>query len=359
MADSKAKRLFRSYIYVGSLVIIPALATGYALYQAYIGNVGVWDIVQCAVGVVLIMLGATVGYHRMLVHRSFEAHPVVRAFFLMLGSMAMQGPAITWASIHRKHHAFSDDEGDPHSPNIDTFVHSHFEWMMEMSFDDVYTIREKYGKPFEKDSMAVFFDKTFYLWVAVGLLIPFALGGWNGLLWGGLVRTFLTSHITWSVNSWCHVAGNRMFNTKDQSRNNWIVAILAMGEGWHNNHHAFPSSAFHGMKWWQVDLSAYIIRGLEKVRLAHNVVRIPQERIEQQLSRTSATLKHVQENVQHKVQEATQAAHDAAEVFKTRMEEQKEKLSEQAVHVKETALREADELAAKVESAISPKEKLA
>jgi len=207
--------------------------------------------------------------------------------------------------------------------------------------------------------MALFFHNTFYVWVILGLFIPFAIGGWSGLLWGGLVRTFFTCHITWSVNSWCHVVGNRMFNTKDQSRNNWVVAILAMGEGWHNNHHAFPSSAFHGMKWWQVDLSAYIIRGLEKVRLVKKVVRIPQERIEAQLAKASTTFKDVQENVQHKIHVASHSAHEVAETMMARFEEQKDKLSEQAEHLKDSALREADEIAAKVESAITPKEKLA
>jgi stearoyl-CoA desaturase (delta-9 desaturase) len=132
-----------------------------------------------------------------------------------------------------------------------------------------------YCKNHVKDPIVVFVSQTFFLWVALSLLIPFALGGWTGLLWGGLVRIFLAHHVTWSVNSVCHTFGKRDFETPDQSRNEWIIGLLAMGEGWHNNHHAFPRSAFHGLRWWQFDLSGYIIRVLERVGLVHDVYRIP------------------------------------------------------------------------------------
>lgn len=359
MSSRKKSQLYRSYVYIGFLVGIPALATIYGIYLLAIGEVSAFDIGACLIGTALIMIGVTAGYHRMVVHKSFEAHPVVRAFFLALGSMALQGPVISWASVHLKHHAFSDHEGDPHSPNVDSFIHAHFEWMMEMSFEDVHAIRAQYGKRFMNDPMIRFFDKTFHLWTVVSLLIPFLIGGWSCLLWGGLIRVFLSSHITWSVNSLCHVAGGRMFMTKDQSRNNWIVGLLAMGEGWHNNHHAFPSSAFHGMKWWQVDVSAYIIRILEKTRLANKVVRIPKEHIEQQLAKTRDGVKAMQDAVQEKVHKATQSAselamaarnsaEEVAESMKMKLEESKEKLAEQA-----------DEIVHSVEAAIAPKEKLA
>ena len=125
-----------------------------------------------------------------------------------------------------------------------------------------------------KDKMIVFISRTFLLWVVLGLVIPFALGGWTGLLWGGLVRIFLTHHVTWSVNSVCHTFGKRAFETKDRSRNEWLVGLLGFGEGWHNNHHAFPRSAFHGLHWWQVDFSGYLIWSLERVGLAHEVYRV-------------------------------------------------------------------------------------
>ena len=120
----------------------------------------------------------------------------------------------------------------------------------------------------------MFMSHTFLLWAVLGLVVPFLLAGWSGLLWGGLVRVFLTHHVTWSVNSVCHTFGQRMFETKDQSRNQWLVGLLAFGEGWHNNHHAFPRSAMHGLRWWQFDLSAYIIRLLEKIGLVWNVNRV-------------------------------------------------------------------------------------
>ena len=137
-----------------------------------------------------------------------------------------------------------------------------------------------------KDPLVMFVARTWYVWVLIGLIVPYALGGWTGLLWGGLVRIFLLNHVTWSVNSVCHTFGNKMFVTEDESRNNWAVGLLAMGEGWHNNHHAFPRSAFHGMRWYQFDLSSYIIWTMEKVGLVWNVQRVPPERFEARLARS-------------------------------------------------------------------------
>ncbi len=136
---------------------------------------------------------------------------------------------------------------------------------------------EIYGPWLAKDPVVVFVDRTWFIWAALSLIIPFAIGGWQGLLWGGLVRIFLTHHITWSVNSICHTFGKRPYATKDMSRNNWIMGLLAFGEDWRNNHYAFPRSAFHGLHWWQVDLSAVLIRGLEAVGLAWNVQRVAPE----------------------------------------------------------------------------------
>jgi stearoyl-CoA desaturase (delta-9 desaturase) len=229
-----------------------------------------WRDVAIMVGMYIpVMLGITVGFHRMLTHRSFEAHPAVRFTLLVLGSMACQGPALEWASDHIKHHAHSDKDGDPHSP-VEGFVHAHLGWLFTASKTDVQT----YGKWLLKDKMLVFVSNTWFLWVLVGLLIPYLLGGWTGMLWGGAVRIFLLNHVTYSVNSICHTFGNKMFVSNDHSRNNWVVGLLALGEGWHNNHHAFPRSAFHGMRWWQFDLSSYTIWTLEKLKLVWNVQRI-------------------------------------------------------------------------------------
>jgi stearoyl-CoA desaturase (delta-9 desaturase) len=135
--------------------------------------------------------------------------------------------------------------------------------------------------------MVMFMTRTFFVWVALGFVIPYLLGGWTGVLWGGLVRIFLTHHVTWSVNSVCHTFGRRMFETSDESKNQWLVGLLAFGEGWHNNHHAFPRSAFHGLRWWQFDLSAYIIRLLEWTGLAWDVWRVPAESLKARLARSA------------------------------------------------------------------------
>ena len=224
-------------------------------------------------------LGVTTGFHRMLTHRSFEAHPALRFLLLALGSMAVEGGALSWASLHIQHHACSDREGDPHSP-LEGFFHAHLGWLFNMQARP-----EIYGSWLLKDSMVCFFERSFFFWVILGLLIPYLLGGWTGLLWGGLVRIFLGHHVTWSINSVCHTFGQRTFETNDRSTNQWLVGLLALGEGWHNNHHAFPRSAFHGLYWWQFDLTGYLIRGLEWLGLAWQVYRISPANIRARLAK--------------------------------------------------------------------------
>jgi stearoyl-CoA desaturase (delta-9 desaturase) len=219
-------------------------------------------------------LGITIGFHRLLTHRSFATPPAVRFIFLVLGSMALQGPALDWASIHIKHHATTDTDDDPHSP-VAGFLHAHIGWM----FTGKEAEPAVYGTWLLRDPLVMLVSKTFFVWTALSFIIPYLLGGWTGVLWGGLVRLFLLNHVTWSVNSVCHTFGTRMFDTPDRSKNNWLVGLLALGEGWHNNHHAFPRSAFHGLCWWQFDFSAYVIRLLEWSGLAWNVRRIPAERL--------------------------------------------------------------------------------
>ncbi|MFO7166557.1 MAG: acyl-CoA desaturase [Chloroflexota bacterium] len=269
-----------------ALVIIPLLGTLFAIYLLWNWLVS-WQDIALMLGMFLFTsLGITVGFHRMLTHRSFEAHPIVRFLFLLGGSMAIQGPAVEWASIHIKHHANSDEEDDPHSP-LKSFFHGHMGWFL----DGYKAEPEIYGKWLLKDRLVMFMSRWFPLWVVLSLAIPFLIGGWTGLLWGGLVRIFLNHHITWSVNSICHTFGRRMFETEDQSRNNWLVGLLALGEGWHNNHHAFPRSAFHGMRWYQFDLSSYVIWTLEKLGLAWNVHRISPDKLEARLTRQARAAK--------------------------------------------------------------------
>ena len=234
-----------------------------------------WTDIWLLVGMyVVTAMGIGVGYHRMLTHRSFDAPPAVRYFFLALGSMALQGPAVEWAATHVKHHAKSDKEGDPHSP-LEGFFHAHVGWL----FRDRMIKGGVWAKPFEGDKVAHAIDRTFWVWAILGFLLPagigYLMGGWfgfwTGMLWGGVVRVFLGHHITWSVNSVCHTFGQREFESNDESRNQWVVGLLGLGEGWHNNHHAFPKAAYHGMKWYQFDFNAIIIRTLKRVGLARNV----------------------------------------------------------------------------------------
>ena len=251
------------------VVVLPFLATLFAIALLWQRAVNWTDIALLIAFNVIAGLGVTIGYHRMLTHRSFQPNPVVKFIFLAFGSMAVEGPALQWAATHIKHHAHSDREGDPHSP-VEGFWHAHMGWMFKTTDADP----NVYCRNLVRDPMVVFMSSTFFLWVIFSLAIPFAIGGWTGLLWGGLVRIFFTHHITWSVNSVCHTFGKREFETRDRSRNEWVVGLLGFGEGWHNNHHAFPRSAFHGLHWWQFDLSGYVIWTLERVGLVRDVYRV-------------------------------------------------------------------------------------
>jgi stearoyl-CoA desaturase (delta-9 desaturase) len=208
--------------------------------------------------------------------------------------MAVEGPVLEWVATHRKHHRFSDHPGDPHSPHLDHapgwrgalrgLGHAHVGWMFRGK-DMANPAR--YAKDLLRDGDLRFISRTFPLWVAAGLALPFGLGvaltgsvtgGLTGMLWGGAVRVFLLHHATFSINSLCHSFGRRPFRTDDQSRNLAWLAPLAFGESWHNNHHAFPTSARHGLGRWQIDPGAWLITGLERCHLAWDVVRISPER---------------------------------------------------------------------------------
>jgi stearoyl-CoA desaturase (delta-9 desaturase) len=236
----------------------------------------------------LTALGITIGYHRLFTHRSFETLPCVRFVLAALGSMAVQGPLLKWVALHRRHHQHSDRPGDPHSPHLHGqgilgmlrgLWHAHLGWVFKADPEDL----PRYVSDLRRDRTARMASSLFPLWVVLGLALPTALGGllslsWTGallgLLWGGLARVFLVHHVTWSVNSVCHFWGRRPYPSGDHSRNNLLFGILALGEGWHNNHHAFPTSARHGLRWWQPDLSYWIIRTLAWLRLAW-AVKLP------------------------------------------------------------------------------------
>jgi stearoyl-CoA desaturase (Delta-9 desaturase) len=244
---------------------------------------------------VLTAAGITVGYHRLFTHRSFETNAAVKAVFAVLGSMAAEGPLFKWVALHRRHHQHSDDHDDPHSPHlhghglwgvVTGLWHAHIGWLFEREPHDL----DRYVGDLKKDRVLRWISATFPLWVVLSLLIPTALGGllslsWTGallgLLWGGLARIFLVHHVTWSINSVCHLWGSRDFESHDESRNNVIFGVLALGEGWHNNHHAFPTSARHGLRWWEFDSSWVVIRTLQLLGLAWDV-RLPSQSAREQ-----------------------------------------------------------------------------
>jgi stearoyl-CoA desaturase (delta-9 desaturase) len=272
---------------------VPMLLLVLAGWQAWGGALHWHDLVILFVCYFATGFGITVGYHRLLTHRSFAAGPRTRGVLAAFGAAAIEGPPIEWVANHRMHHAFSDQEGDPHSPHVGHgagwrgalrgLVHAHLGWLFTSDFAS----EERYAPDLLGDRAIRFVDRTFLLWVLVGLLVPFAAGfaftgtltgGLTALLWGGAVRIFLLHHVTFSINSLCHFFGRRRFATDDESRNLLWLAPLSMGESWHNNHHAFPTSAAHGMRWWEIDLSALVIRGLRATGLAWDVVEISRQR---------------------------------------------------------------------------------
>jgi stearoyl-CoA desaturase (Delta-9 desaturase) len=253
------------------IVVVPFIATIYAMTMVWNQYVTWLHVTLMIVLYILSGMGITVGFHRMLTHKAFETHPWFKALILIFGCMAVEGDPTSWASTHIQHHAHSDDEDDPHSP-LEGLWHAHVGWLFGHQANP-----EVYGTWLRRDPVVVWVTKTWFLWVLVGIAIPTLIAGWSGFIWGGLVRIFLTHHITWSVNSICHTFGRRDYQTRDASRNNFIVGLLAFGEGWHNNHHAFPRSAFHGLRWWQIDVSGYFISVCEKLGLVWNVYRVKED----------------------------------------------------------------------------------
>ena len=245
-----------------------------------------WTDLGLLVGMYLLTaIGITVGYHRLFTHKSFETNRVVQLILGILGSMAVEGPVLKWVAMHRRHHQHSDDPEDPHSPHqsgagvrgiLLGLWHAHLGWIFQPDPPDL----PRYVTDLQRNNTLRRVSALFPMWVAIGLLIPAVLGGlltqsWTGVLtgfaWGGLARVFLVHHVTWSVNSICHLWGRQPFRSHDQSRNNAMIGLLSLGEGWHNTHHAFPTSARHGLRWWEIDVSYWVIRGLASIGLAWNI----------------------------------------------------------------------------------------
>ncbi len=277
-------------------VTVPLLGVFAAAYLLWGWGFGWVDLTLLVSMYLLTMIGITVGFHRLFTHRSFLAVAPVQFVLGVLGSMTFQGPLLSWVGRHRLHHQHSDHEGDPHSPYphgegpVGLFLgfwHAHIGW----AFAPMPDWLDRYAGDLRRSRMLQIVDKLFPLWALLGVLLPASIGyladGWpgalTGFIWGGLVRIFLGHHVTWSVNSVCHLWGSRPYASNDHSRNNPVVGVLALGEGWHNNHHAFPSSARHGLRWWQIDISYLVIQLLVLCRLAWRV-RLPT--VEEMNSRT-------------------------------------------------------------------------
>jgi stearoyl-CoA desaturase (delta-9 desaturase) len=287
-------------------VVLPPILIAVSIVVFWNDVVGVHDLALLAVMYVLTGFGVTVGFHRMLTHRSFATSKPVEYFFAAAGSMAVQGPVINWVADHRKHHAHTDEEGDPHSPHVGRgagllgairgLLHAHVGWLVS---DHGKAERQRYARDLVEDGGMRLINRWFLGLVGLGLLLP-ALAGWlitgelsgalTGLLWGGLVRVFLLHHVTWSINSICHFFGRRRFDVEDHSTNVWWLALPSFGEAWHHNHHTFPRSAQHGLSKVEstLDPSAWLIAAMEKAGLVWDVVRITPERQQQKLAGVAA-----------------------------------------------------------------------
>ncbi len=276
------------------VTIVPFLGFAFAIWSLWGRGLSALDLGILLATYTFTGLGVTIGFHRLFTHRSFKTNNFLRGLLAIAGSMAIQGPVIRWVADHRRHHAFADQPGDPHSPHLDEgpgvkgvlkgLWHAHIGWF----FDDEVTSMKRWAPDLLKEPMLRTIDKLFPLWATISFVAPGVIGlaltrSWSGaisaFLWGGLARIFLLHHVTWSVNSICHFYGKRPHETTDHSTNNWPLALVSFGESWHNNHHAFPTSAVHGLDKAQIDISAGVIRGLEKLGLAWDVKEVTDKQV--------------------------------------------------------------------------------
>ncbi|MFC3865202.1 acyl-CoA desaturase [Alcaligenes aquatilis] len=278
-----------------SIMSIPLIGFLICLWWIYEGRVTTLDYILFTVFYVIQMLGITVGFHRYLAHKTFSTSKVFEGILLICGSMAGQGPIMFWVTTHRRHHTFSDKPGDPHSPNlignhlwgrIKGLWYAHMPWMMAKDVS-VWTV---FAPDILSSRRLFFYHRTYFWWLMLGLILPAAIGGFiggsieaaiGGFLFGGLGRMFLANQAAWCVGSLSHMIGSRPFRTNDSSANNWTVAIFTFGEGLQNNHHAFPGSYRHGMKWWEPDLSGWFLKLLSLVGVVWGLKHPDLQAIEQ------------------------------------------------------------------------------
>lgn len=267
--------------------VLPFVGTAAAVGLLFVWPIGLLELGLLAGMYLATALGITAGYHRLFAHRTYKAAPSVRVVLTVLGSMAGQGPLISWVALHRRHHELSDRPGDPHSPNLASgrwarirgLLHSHYTWMVGHPYPSVV----HYAPDILRDRAAMRANRLYYPWVLLGLAIPTLIGGlvtwtWSGallgFLWGGSVRMFVLENVIWSINSFLHMFGTRPFPTRENSRNSALLSVLSVGESWHNNHHGFPDSARFGVEPRQPDFGYRLIRLLELAGLAWDV-RVP------------------------------------------------------------------------------------
>jgi stearoyl-CoA desaturase (delta-9 desaturase) len=280
--------------------IVPFLAFVVAIVLLWNTWVDWSDLAVLAIMYVLTGYGVTLGFHRLLTHRSFQTFKPVEYTLAILGSVAVQGPVMSWVADHRKHHAHTDQDGDPHSPHghgggvkgaIAGLWYAHMGWLFDRAGQAEHA---RYARDLYEDRGMQFIHRSFVLWVLAGLALPFGLGylidgtlagALTAALWGGPVRIFALHHVTWSINSVCHFFGTRRFDVEDRSTNVFWLSLLSFGESWHHNHHAFPRSAQHGLRWWEVDPTAWLIGAMQRLRLAWNVVQISPERQQSKLAK--------------------------------------------------------------------------
>jgi stearoyl-CoA desaturase (delta-9 desaturase) len=272
-------------LHAAVIFVFPTVAVGIAIYQLLHGLIAPWMPLLAIALYVVTMLGITVGYHRLLAHRAFNTSLFIATALAILGSMAAQGAPVYWVSNHRRHHRYADVAGDPHSPHCDGeralskwrgFLHAHVKWM----FTHELTNSVDFSRDLLQNKSLGVVNRLYWTWIVLGLLIPTGIGlaitgSWrgalNGLIWGAGVRLFISFHLTSSINSITHLFGYRTFATDEQSRNNLWLGVPTLGEAWHNNHHAYPTSAKFGLRWWEVDIGWLFIRFLKLIGLANNV----------------------------------------------------------------------------------------
>lgn len=275
-------------VFAALTVGITTVGAGVAAWQLYQGQVGTLEWILLLAFYFPTAIGVEAGFHRYFSHSAFKGNRFVTWMMGILGSMAAQGPVLFWAATHRKHHAFTDKEGDPHSPNIQGrhlsgrikgLLHAHVGWL----FAKEQAKWSKFAPDLVRNRDIMDINTSYLAWVLLGLALPAAIGGvvtqtwqgaFNGLIWGGLLRIFLLDHVTWTVNSICHTIGSQPHNSEDNSRNIFLLCIPSVGGSFHNNHHAFPIGARndHQSK-WQLDLSGLFIESLGLLGLASNIKR--------------------------------------------------------------------------------------